>query len=781
MKKLKINVFLTVGVEALLLFSGSISGIILTSPSTITDTSIKKITALDDDAVITCYVGGLPQSQIISYESGTLLKEMFSKLAIANAHDPCSAETQQLQSQILLYAEQQGLLPVGMSANQILVQIEKRNQDIDTQNINSVSPLNTQGTGRVMFCNFVSTGEGGAFPIIILPRLIPIIMAPIPRVFVGWKTTSGITSCGGLMTGTGFIASGQQQGMALGFWGIGFSIFLPPVMAYGMFGYALYAKVSAENIEYWPPNNLPKVDALYPLNGATYVPLSTSELRFQISDFDSDLMSYSVTTNPDIGGGNGNSKPDGTYTIPIYGLKSYTEYTWHVNVSDGIDVVETEFKFKTEAVAPIVSEVIPINGYLYVPITQQYLRFHLRDPQNDLMSYTVETSPFIGSGSGSNVGEGDISVPINGLDYMSEYRWFVNVTDGVNPTSEMFWFRTEPVMVFDPFTEGWEYRKMITVNHAMVAGDLEHFPILLSTTDIDLRDEAQDDGDDILFMDGAGVATRLYHELGEFDGSTGQLIAWINMSSLSTTVDTSLYMYYGNMNSCNQQCPENTWDSNYVGVWHFDESIGSTVADSTSNMITGIANTGAMITTGFIGKARNFDGSSGFVDLGTSYLLGGIPMYTIEAWVNPTSISGETRIFDRGQSGNPNTVLFFQDSGKLHLQTNNNDNLESPEVVPVGTWINLVGTFTGSGGEIALYANGMKIATRTSTQLWPTEGSIQTYIGTAAFTSGYKWHGLIDELRFSKTARTAAWISTSYQNQNNPTSFMVIGPEEPSP
>ena len=98
----------------------------------------------------------------------------------------------------------------------------------------------------------------------------------------------------------------------------------------------------------------------------TYVPLSTSELRFSISDYDSDLMSYSVTTYPDVGGGNGNMKPDGTYTVPISGLKSLTKYTWYVNVSDGMDTIEAEFSFTTEGVAPIVSEVIPVDGDRYV-------------------------------------------------------------------------------------------------------------------------------------------------------------------------------------------------------------------------------------------------------------------------------------------------------------------------------------------------------------------------------------------------------------------------------
>ena len=162
-------------------------------------------------------------------------------------------------------------------------------------------------------------------------------------------------------------------------------------------------------MEFYPPNHPPEITATYPLDGASYVPLSTLELRFSISDYDSDLMSYSVTTYPDVGGGNGNLKPDGTYIVPISGLKSSTVYTWHVTVSDGMDTVEKEFTFTTEAVAPVVSEVLPVDGDRYVPVSQGFLRFHLRDPQNDPMSYTVETSPFIGSGSGSGVGEGDIS------------------------------------------------------------------------------------------------------------------------------------------------------------------------------------------------------------------------------------------------------------------------------------------------------------------------------------------------------------------------------------
>jgi len=66
---------------------------------------------------------------------------------------------------------------------------------------------------------------------------------------------------------------------------------------------------------------------------------------------------------------------------------------------------------------------------------------------------------------------------------------------------------------FNPFLEGWEYQKMITINHTQVAGNLINFPVSIRTIDPDLRNNAQIDGDDILFMDDKGVANQLYHEI----------------------------------------------------------------------------------------------------------------------------------------------------------------------------------------------------------------------------------------------------------------------------
>ncbi|HIH00368.1 MAG TPA: hypothetical protein HA258_07265, partial [Thermoplasmata archaeon] len=148
MKKYHINVIFSAGVVVLFLLSSCAAGIISTTQSTIPDNSNQEDIGVTQNALVTCYVGGMPRSQSLSYESGVHLKELFTELAAANAHSPYSAKTQDLQQQILLYAEQQGLLPRGMSADVFLTQLRKQGPSFVTKSIGGgVFPL---GVGREM-------------------------------------------------------------------------------------------------------------------------------------------------------------------------------------------------------------------------------------------------------------------------------------------------------------------------------------------------------------------------------------------------------------------------------------------------------------------------------------------------------------------------------------------------------------------------------------------------------------------------------------------------------
>ncbi|HMA05941.1 MAG TPA: DUF2341 domain-containing protein, partial [Methanomicrobiales archaeon] len=139
----------------------------------------------------------------------------------------------------------------------------------------------------------------------------------------------------------------------------------------------------------------------------------------------------------------------------------------------------------------------------------------------------------------------------------------------------------------------WGYRKNITIDHNRVAADLVNFPVLINlASDADLSANARADGFDILFTSSTGT-TKIPHEIENFTKSSGALVAWVNVSALSSTTDTVLYLYYGNPSSGDQQSRTSVWDSNYKAVWHLgelvtDEATTGSHLDSTSNANTAL-------------------------------------------------------------------------------------------------------------------------------------------------------------------------------------------------
>ena len=128
----------------------------------------------------------------------------------------------------------------------------------------------------------------------------------------------------------------------------------------------------------------------------------------------------------------------------------------------------------------------------------------------------------------------------------------------------------------------WQHRKLITIDNTKVEATLTNFPVLVSITDTDLKDTSnsgpvQPDGDDLRFsaLDG----TQLSHEIESYDGTTGTLLAWVKIASLSGSSDTEFFLEYGNPTVISQQSPTAVWESGFKGVYH----LNGAATDSTSN------------------------------------------------------------------------------------------------------------------------------------------------------------------------------------------------------
>jgi len=204
----------------------------------------------------------------------------------------------------------------------------------------------------------------------------------------------------------------------------------------------------------------------------------------------------------------------------------------------------------------------------------------------------------------------------------------------------------------------WSNRKLITLSSSQVPNDLTNFPILINITDTDLRDDAQSDGDDIVFTDSSG--NKLNHEIENYTSGTGNLIAWINVTSLSSSSDTQIYIYYGNSGCSSQQNVASTWDSGYVGVWHFNDGkdVGS-FSDSTSNDNDGSASGSAIptwTTSGRIGGAYTFDGD----DRVATTITTAFTDFSVNLWFKN---DGDTRSYERLADKNYQNGFWFGRSG----------------------------------------------------------------------------------------------------------------------
>ena len=209
-----------------------------------------------------------------------------------------------------------------------------------------------------------------------------------------------------------------------------------------------YGLIDAEAAIAATPNDPPTITNPSPANGATDVPVSTTDLSFTLTDPEGLTMNYTVTTDPDIGSGSGNGVSDGTYSIPVSGLSYGTTYTWTVTPDDGVNThAQQTYTFTTEAAPndpPTITNPNPTNRTTGLCLSTTSLVFTLTDPEGLTMNYTVTTDPDIGTGSGTNVGSGMYSTSISGLEYGTEYTWTVTPDDGVNTHAQQtYTFTTE--------------------------------------------------------------------------------------------------------------------------------------------------------------------------------------------------------------------------------------------------------------------------------------------------------------------------------------------------
>ena len=328
---------------------------------------------------------------------------------------------------------------------------------------------------------------------------------------------------------------------------------------------------------------------------------------------------------------------------------------------------------------------------------------------------------------------------------------------------------------------GQLYYSPISINAAQVPSTQTDFPVLVSQTDARFKSTgngghvANSSGFDIRPYSDTGLTSALSYELERYNASTGEVVMWVKVGSLSSST-TPIYLGYGDTTLTTDGSSTTTWSNSFVDVYHVKDGTTLSVASAT-----GTHNGTNHSATAAAGKV---DGGSGHVSASSQYIdtsdITTGTQVTISAWVNSTTLPAayNAAVYKNSSNSDANGLLvksngkvawvlvatsqFFLDGTGSHTLSN-------------GTWYFLVMAYDSTNG-LKCYVDGASDVTAAANGNWNSAGNLPWQMGRDPANSRF-WNGSLDEVRHSSVARSANWITTEYNNQSAPGTFETLGTE----
>lgn len=208
-----------------------------------------------------------------------------------------------------------------------------------------------------------------------------------------------------------------------------------------------------------------------------------------------------------------------------------------------------------------------------------------------------------------------------------------------------------------------------------------------------------------------------------------------------------------------------------ISYWKLDETSGTTATDAVggnNGTYTGgyTLNQPGIPSTGR--PSALFNGTSGYVALGTPASLNITAAWTLEAWVYLTSTPNGSAVIGEQYTGAGNPILYELGFGLNALSANLEGGYYTGSAwktitgsaLSLNTWHHIVCTWDGT--MLRLYADGAQVASGAQSP-GPTAGMNALYIGRRHDAIGSPFFpGRIDEVAIYSTALSAARITSHY-------------------
>lgn len=344
------------------------------------------------------------------------------------------------------------------------------------------------------------------------------------------------------------------------------------------------------------------------------------------------------------------------------------------------------------------------------------------------------------------------------------------------------------------YNVNWQYRKQITIDKDKVDDVLSNFPVYLNLASLgsDFFDNVKDAGADIRITTSDGE-TEVPVEIVAIDKDTDTGELHFKAPSLSSTVDTVFYIYYRNSEASlpavdSTYGRNNVW-SDYVAVYHMQESSGNRISATGNNTLTD--NNTVASATGKIGRGADFEANnSEYLSITDATQLG-LDLagdFTFQAWLNLETAGINQTVFRKYlPNGNQRSylgefastdnfqVIISQDgatanTGFTAVDLLTADDIGIPRKIDISIDISVAQGFYYKDGELFAQPTG---TARTGIF----NGSDAFRLGATSTPNEY-FDGIMDEVRIKTGLLSAEWISTEYNNQSSPATFYEIGQQE---
>jgi hypothetical protein len=193
-----------------------------------------------------------------------------------------------------------------------------------------------------------------------------------------------------------------------------------------------------------------------------------------------------------------------------------------------------------------------------------------------------------------------------------------------------------------------------------------------------------------------------------------------------------------------------------VGYWSFNEATGTIAHDFSGSGNNGTLTNGAAWASGKLGSALNFNGSNGYVDVGSS-----VPFdsnnWTLSLWADASNVNGTYQRLLSYYNNGP-TIWEIAGSGALSIVHDGTIDFDMGITLTNNSWTHIV--VTRQGSTIIAYKDGIQTAQNTSFSVTFTNDTSVRIGYATSFDNPYS--GSLDDVRIYNRALSAAEVQALY-------------------